>query len=307
MELNRNMPDVAKDSRATVARHSIALDWVGMSKIEMPVLLASKNGVEIRVPALVDAMVSLDKKDSRGIHMSRLYVELQNALANSTLGQGSIASTLEAFLLTHQDLSRRAKLEIRFEALLQRKALKTDFLGWRTYPVRIFAEKNQDQAPEIWMEVEVVYSSTCPASAALARQLIQDNFRRDFPSETVGREATLEWLGRDSGHIATPHAQRSYARVRVLITSGLDFETLIDRIESALGTPVQTAVKREDEQEFARLNGENLMFCEDACRKIYQSLDAVKLYEDFEIEVRHVESLHPHDAVSLVRKKSSPT
>ena len=37
-------------------------------------------------------------------------------------------------------------------------------------------------------------------------------------------------------------------------------------MEAALGTPVQTAVKREDEQAFARLNGRNLMFCEDAPR-----------------------------------------
>ena len=65
MELNRNMPDVAKDSRTAVANQSIALDWVGMSKIELPVLISTQGGVEIRVPALVDAMVSLDKKESR--------------------------------------------------------------------------------------------------------------------------------------------------------------------------------------------------------------------------------------------------
>ena len=42
---------------------------------------------------------------------------------------------------------------------------------------------------------------------------------------------------------------------------------LIDRIEDALKTPVQTAVKREDEQAFALLNGENLMFCEGVASK----------------------------------------
>ena len=42
----------------------------------------------------------------------------------------------------------------------------------------------------------------------------------------------------------------------------------IDLAEGALKTPVQSAVKREDEQAFARLNGRNLMFCEDAARRI---------------------------------------
>ena len=70
---------------------------------------------------------------------------------------------------------------------------------------------------------------------------------------------------------------------------------LIECIEQALGTPVQTAVKRADEQAFAALNGQNLMFVEDAARRIKASLQG---YEHPEIFVRHLESLHPHDAVA---------
>ena len=40
--------------------------------------------------------------------------------------------------------------------------------------------------------------------------------------------------------------------------------TLVDAVEETLATLVRTAVKHEDEQEFARLNAANLMFCEDA-------------------------------------------
>jgi GTP cyclohydrolase I len=46
------------------------------------------------------------------------------------------------------------------------------------------------------------------------------------------------------------------------------FVELIDLVENTLKTPVQAAVKREDEREFARLNGANLMFCEDAGRRL---------------------------------------
>ena len=41
---------------------------------------------------------------------------------------------------------------------------------------------------------------------------------------------------------------------------------------AALGTTLQTAVKRADEQAFALANGQNLMFCEDAARRLHAAL-----------------------------------
>ena len=77
---------------------------------------------------------------------------------------------------------------------------------------------------------------------------------------------------------------------------------LINHIEDALQTPVQATVKREDEQEFARLNASNLMFCEDASRRLQAQLDNTAEYLDFWVRVNHLESLHPHDAVAIVTK-----
>jgi len=74
---------------------------------------------------------------------------------------------------------------------------------------------------------------------------------------------------------------------------------LIDAIEGALKTPVQTAVKRVDEQAFALLNGRNLMFCEDAARRIQRALAQDERISDFRVRVSHHESLHPHDAVAI--------
>ncbi len=75
---------------------------------------------------------------------------------------------------------------------------------------------------------------------------------------------------------------------------------LIDVIEAALGTPVQTAVKREDEQAFAELNADNLMFCEDAARRIAAAVSSDPRVDRFDACVSHFESLHPHDAVARV-------
>ena len=76
--------------------------------------------------------------------------------------------------------------------------------------------------------------------------------------------------------------------------------SLVDAVEAALGTPVQTAVKREDEQAFAELNAANLMFCEDAARRVAAALSGDERIERYEVRVAHFESLHPHDAVARV-------
>ena len=44
------------------------------------------------------------------------------------------------------------------------------------------------------------------------------------------------------------------------------------------------------------------MFCEDAARRICSLLDEGKGFRDYRIEVRHMESLHPHDAVAITTK-----
>ena len=96
------------------------------------------------------------------------------------------------------------------------------------------------------------------------------------------------------------------ATVQVRISeqaTALGLMALIDATESALGTPVQTAVKRADEQAFARLNGQNLMYVEDAARKIQQALEG--LFAASSVSVRHLESLHPHDAVAYTSNYTS--
>ncbi len=88
------------------------------------------------------------------------------------------------------------------------------------------------------------------------------------------------------------------------LAHGFDFPIIdmIDLIEDALKTPVQTAVKREDEQAFALANGQNLMFCEDAARRMQRALDADERIADFRVRATHHESLHPHDAVAVATK-----
>ena len=297
----RLLPDVAVHAQPHLAG---ALDWVGMADIQVPVHFDAGDGELQRVSARVGAFVNLKRPDKRGIHMSRLYLQVEQALATQALTVTALRALLRGFLDSHQELADRACLSIKFEQLVRRPALRSGNSGWRAYPVTIEASLTDDTFL-LELGTEVVYSSTCPASAALSRQLIQDQFARDFGAGApIDRAAVLAWLGSEQGIVATPHAQRSVAclRVRPRPGAGLQLIELIDRVEQALGTPVQTAVKREDEQAFALANGANLMFCEDAARRIQKALDGDDRLSDFHIRVEHQESLHPHDAVAYASK-----
>lgn len=295
------MPDVAAASRAKAQGQ---LDWVGMSQIEVPVRLALQDGSIAQAAAKAQAYVNLVDPSAKGIHMSRLYL-LMDELCNDVLTVERLRAVPDSFLASQEGLSDAAYIDFSFDFLIRRPALKSAFSGWKAYPTRIIATR-RDGALTLELRCDIPYSSTCPCSAALARQLIQNQFKDDFAGQESVAAAEVEaWLGTEGGIVATPHSQRSIAEIRVVIAndaSMFHLEELIDRVEEALQTPVQTAVKREDEQEFARLNGQNLMFCEDAARRIQNTLDQADAYQDFWVRVNHLESLHAHDAVAVVTK-----
>ena len=187
--------------------------------------------------------------------------------------------------------------------LLKRPALVSPLSGWKTYPVSIDASLKNGMF-HVELKIEVNYSSTCPCSAALARQLIQQQFVNDFANKPLEHADVLAWLGSSQGIVATPHSHRSTAILQTLLRSdqrALPIELIIDEAEAALGTAVQTAVKRADEQAFALANGQNLMFCEDAARRLNVALKTVPGVQGFNLKVVHAESLHSHDAVAESR------
>jgi GTP cyclohydrolase I len=129
------------------------------------------------------------------------------------------------------------------------------------------------------IHLDYVYSSTCPCSLELSEHARQ--FR---------------------GQLATPHSQRSVARMSAVMEDGpmLWFEDLIDMARVAVPTETQVMVKREDEQAFAELNAANPIFVEDAARLFCEQLQQDPRVGDFRVVASHQESLHSHDAVSVL-------
>ena len=293
------LPDVAGDA-AAFAR---PLEWVGMDGMALPVRLQGSTGQPMLVPASADIAVNLGQAGARGIHMSRLYLQLQQSLANEPLTAPALRRLLEDCIASQKGLATRARLILRYDHLLLRQALASDNAGWKNYPVTVEAEL-RDGHLQLVLAFSVDYSSTCPASAALSRQLNAQRFAQDFEGlRPLSSETVRDWLASERGLAATPHAQRSRAQMRVELKPAFDelpLEALVDAVEAALGTPVQTAVKREDEQAFAELNAANLMFCEDAARRVAAALASDARVSAWQVRVAHFESLHPHDAVASV-------
>ena len=291
--------DVAKTKIANAQR----LDRVGMSNIECPVLIQLAGSPVQLASGRADAFVSLDEPQ-KGIHMSRLFLSLTEALSTKPISPALVGEVARSFLKSHDGISKFGHVRVNFELMIKRPSLLSDNSGWRSYPVSIWATAT-DSGTRHGVDLTVLYSSTCPCSAALARQLIQNKFSQDFPpAHDVTRDAIISWLGKEESIAGTPHGQRSEGKARLLLEAptadlGIVIET-IKGLESALATSVQSAVKREDEQEFARLNAGNLMFAEDAVRRMSATLALNKSFTGTSCEVRHFESLHPHDAVAKV-------
>ncbi|MBP3858687.1 GTP cyclohydrolase FolE2 [Pseudomonas sp. TMW22080] len=284
------LPDIAAQS----SQQAIALEWVGMCGIASPVLI---NGQ--RLSAKIDAGVNLVDATARGIHMSRLYLALDQ-LETENLTPALLRQLLQCFLDSHEGLSNKAYVRIHSDVLLKRSALVSPLAGWKSYPTSIEASLKNGMF-HVELKILVSYSSTCPCSAALARQLIQRQFIDDFANTSLQHADVLAWLGSSKGIVATPHSQRSAAHLTIRLEHQfpqLPLETIINNAEGALGTAVQTAVKRADEQAFALANGQNLMFCEDAARRLNTVLQKSSGVEAFKLKVVHAESLHSHDAVA---------
>jgi len=287
------LPDVSVTEKAS---SQIALDWVGMEGIDLPVTLV-EPGYRRELSATADLQVDLPDPTIKGIHMSRLYGLLERVSEGQALTPVALKALLADMIASHADCgSQHARLRLQFKLMAKRPALKTPALaGYKAYPVTLEARLIKGVF-SLTAQVQVTYSSTCPCSAALSRQLIEQAFIDsfgDYASLTPAEVAI--WL-RSRATLATPHSQRSLATVTVPVVEGVDdfgLLALINRIEGALATPVQTAVKRADEQAFAALNGQNLMFVEDAARLIKGYLN-----EQAVVHVQHLESLHPHDATA---------
>jgi GTP cyclohydrolase I len=271
-----SLPDMMEAVDA-IGGANVPIQQVGCANFRLPLTFRTKAGKTVVLETSVTGTVSL-AANLKGINMGRImrtFYEHETAVFSPDL----LRRILEKYRRKIDAFDARVRLS--FSYPIRQTSLRSGLEGWQYY--RVTFEGTMDRAGRFrkFIEFDFVYSSTCPCSAELA-----------------------EHARRTRGVYATPHAQRSKARVKVEIASGrsLAIEDLQRHCAEALKTETQVMVKREDEQAFAELNGTYIKFVEDAARLLYRELAADKRIVDFQIACSHLESLHSHDAVSVICK-----
>lgn len=304
--LSNTLPDISKSKPSDAT----ALPAVGMEQVQL--LINGQVGV-------ANIFVDFKDTDSRGIHMSRLYkllrdyftisVEAKAKNLTQTLSYQNLKQFLYDTIDSHKTHSQTTYLSLKFPLVVKTQSLVSQNWGVRTYPVQIKASLNKNKEFKVYINFQVLYSSTCPCSASLAQELNKKAILKKFKDKPQLSIADIElWFSDLKNTEAFPHSQRSVADITLLVDpftgSAIDLITKkLVNTEQALQTVVQAFVKREDEQAFANINAKSLFFCEDAARKLKLLYDKNTCIKDFAIKLSHEESLHPHNAVSFAFKE----
>lgn len=273
-----SMPDLQNGPSSLIKGAHERIQHVGISNFRLPLSYQSRDGGILTLETSVTGSVSLEA-DKKGINMSRIMRSFYKH-AESCFDFGVMDAALDDYITDLDSLDARLQLGLSYP--LKVESLRSGLSGYQYYDIALETILRNGERTKI-VHLDYVYSSTCPCSLELS-----------------------EHSRRERGMLATPHSQRSVARISVELKQGanLAFEDLIEMCRVAVPTETQVMVKREDEQAFAELNAANPIFVEDAARLFCDQLQKDDRIGDFRVIASHQESLHSHDAISVLTQGS---
>ena len=269
-----SLPDLQNGPSSLIRGEQRAIQHVGISNFRLPIRFHTRDDSDVRLETSVTGTVSLEA-GKKGINMSRIMRSFYGH-AERTFSFDVVEAALDDYKADLESFDARIHMRFSFPAKVD--SLRSGLSGYQYYDIALELIEQHGQRRRI-MHLDYVYSSTCPCSLELSEH------------------------ARDTrGQLATPHSQRSVARISVELMEQqcLWFEDLIDMCRTAVPTETQVMVKREDEQAFAELNAANPIFVEDAARLFCKQLHRDGRIGDFRVIASHQESLHSHDAVSIL-------
>ncbi|WP_300534748.1 GTP cyclohydrolase FolE2 [uncultured Mameliella sp.] len=268
------LPDLQNGPSSLIRGANRAIQHVGISNFRLPIQYHTRDNGDLHLETSVTGTVSLEA-DKKGINMSRIMRSFY-AHAEKTFSFEVIEAALDDYKTDLESFD--ARINMRFSFPMKVDSLRSGLSGYQYYDIALELVE-QDGVRRKVLHLDYVYSSTCPCSLELS-----------------------EHARRTRGQLATPHSQRSVARISVELKEGecLWFEDVVDMCRRAVPTETQVMVKREDEQAFAELNAANPIFVEDAARLFAEQLQGDPRVGDYRVVASHQESLHSHDAVSVL-------
>ena len=268
------LPDLQNGPESLIKGSKVEIQHVGISNFVVPIQFMQRGRDEpIKLETSITGSVSLEAQ-KKGINMSRImrtFYEYNDELFSINL----IEKVLNSYTDKLESESARIQMKFRYPMVIE--SLRSGLSGYQYYDVALEVLKSKTNEIKKIIHLDYVYSSTCPCSTELS-----------------------EHSRKYRNVMATPHSQRSVARVSLVMDDFVYIEDVIEAMRSAVPTETQVMVKREDEQAFAELNGANTIFVEDAVRLFFKSIQAMPQVGDFRIIASHQESLHSHDAISIL-------
>ena len=278
-EYKASLPDLQNGPSSLIKGANQIIQHVGISNFKLPIRYRLRGSGERVLETSVTGSVSLGA-DKKGINMSRIM----RSFYKHSEEQFSF-SVIEAALDDYKtDLeSFDARISMKFSFPMQVDSLRSNLEGYQYYDISLELIDRSGVRTKV-VHIDYVYSSTCPCSLELS-----------------------EHARKTRRQLATPHSQRSVARISAVLTGSerLWFEDLVEICRVAVPTETQVMVKREDEQAFAELNAANPIFVEDAARLFCKALKSDNRIGDFRVIASHQESLHSHDAISILNEGST--
>ena len=271
-------PDLQNGPSSLIQGSPVAIQQVGIHNFRLPLKYATRDKKVVELETKVTGTVSLEAHKI-GINMSRImrsFYEYKDDVFNIN----KLETVLEAYQSKLKTFD--SKIALKFSYPIIKKSLRSDNEGYQYYNVTLEGGLNKEGKLTKYMHFDFVYSSACPCSYELAE------YARKYRNK-----ATVS------------HSQRSVARISIEFDHMVWIEELQEMCDRALNTETQVVVKREDEMAFAELNGSYLKFVEDAARLLYEQLIADKRIKDFRVICSHQESLHSHDAISVILHPNS--
>jgi len=271
-------PDLQNGPSSLIQGASVEIQQVGIHNFRIPLKYKTRDNGIIELETKVTGTVSLEAH-KKGINMSRIMRSFYEH-KNETFSINKLENILAKYKEKLKSFDSKIALKISYPII--QKSLRSELEGYQYYNVTFEGDLNKEGMLKKIMHFDFVYSSACPCSYELA-----------------------EHARKYRNKVTVSHSQRSVARLSIEFEDMIWIEDLKEICEAALKTETQVIVKREDEMAFAELNGSYLKFVEDAARLLYKELVHDKRIKDFRIVCSHQESLHSHDAVSVILAPNS--
>ncbi len=266
-------PDLQNGPSSLIQGSPVEIQQVGIHNFRLPLKYQTRDNGNIELETKVTGTVSLEAH-KKGINMSRIMRSFYE-YKDDTFSIDKLPEILNAYQEKLKTFD--SKIALKFSYPIIKKSLRSDNEGYQYYNVTLEGDLNKEGDLKKYIHFDFVYSSACPCSYELAE------YARKYRNK-----ATVS------------HSQRSVTRVSIEFDEMVWIEELQEMCDRALNTETQVVVKREDEMAFAELNGSYLKFVEDAARLLYEQLIADKRVKDFRVICSHQESLHSHDAISVI-------